>query len=782
LCFKFLVVAGLVCPLVAGAVSNTLNPASKHPFSYCAVTTGKPAPNNQTFVSNVSDVNDLAESACTEFAKNLSQPPTRNFTYTGCSILELHSDYPFEGPISNWASFSTVGRFIEKNEQGQIALDSPQDSRGLLTCGCNGGGPLYVDKDGGNASCYCAANQQWSEQQQKCVNQVDIDKTKLPSCPAVGNPIQPLLGTKREVFNTGMGSGAINLNITFDSAHRAPMADGLPAPMAADVAGFGALWFSSMHKRIAFGAFKLGARAMRGNGHVVSFNGSGGTFSSGTNVNDKLITTPGGYRYTDAAAQTQEIYDTNGLLLTQTHLSCHTLSFSYSTASTPKSVAPEPGHLLQVQDPFGRIMQFEYQLFADSSLARVSKITSPSGQVAVPRYDTKGNLTQFTWADASTRQFVYENAASAWALTGVVDELGKRYASFAYDAQGRAISTEHAGAVHKYSVTYQGAPKMRLIEIYEPENNILYRYYTWELATQPVVTSPTGAQSTWGVASAADQPTLTSTSQPAGSGCAASTANQTFDANGNITSRDDFNNTRACYVQDLTRNLESARVEGLQPTADCASVTTANAALPTGTRKISTQWHPEWRLETRLAEPGRITTRIYNGQPDPFTGTTASCAPADAKLPDGKPIAVLCKEVEQATTDLDGAKGFAATAQSGVALRQTQFTYNQFGQVLTRQDPLGHTTTYAYYLGTTAQHTLGDLQSVTNPKGHVMKYTQYNKAGQLLQSQSPNGVITVNTYDARQRLLSTQVGSQRSTYTYDAAGVTIQLYKPFSQL
>ena len=86
---------------------------------------------------------------------------------------------------------------------------------------------------------------------------------------------------------------------------------------------------------------------------------------------------------------------------------------------------------------------------------------------------------------------------------------------------------------------------------------------------------------------------------------------------------------------------------------------------PRGSRKTSTQWHPDWRLASKVAEPGQDHHQVYNGQPDPFNANAiASCAPASALLPDGKPIAVLCKTVEQATTDADGALGFSATLQA----------------------------------------------------------------------------------------------------------------------
>lgn len=213
----------------------------------------------------------------------------------------------------------------------------------------------------------------------------------------------------------------------------------------------------------------------------------------------------------------------------------------------------------------------------------------------------------------------------------------------------------------------------------------------------------------------------------------------------------------------------------------------SGAALPAGARKVSTAWHSDWRLETRLAEPGRLTTSVYNGQPDPFAGNTlASCAPAGALLPDGKPIAVLCKRVEQATTDANGSLGFTAAVQSGVANRVQQWTYNQYGQVLTAKDPLGNTTTNVYYADTAftgtdpnaVGHTLGDLWTTTNAVGKVTTYTKYDKHGQLIESTDPNGVVTANSYDLRQRLLSTSVGGQTTSYAYDPAGQLLKVTAP----
>ena len=276
------------------------------------------------------------------------------------------------------------------------------------------------------------------------------------------------------------------------------------------------------------------------------------------------------------------------------------------------------------------------------------------------------SLSQITSADGSVRRFVYEFVKpSVLALTGVVDERGLRYSTFGYDAQGRAISTEHAGGVGRYSVAYISAPTVQMTEMYNATADVLHRIYSWVPPQAPVITFPTGASSTMTVATAATQPHIASRSQPAGSGCGASTSAATYDANGNPASADDFNGNRTCHAYDPSRNLETTRVEGLSSTTTCSSVIAPGSALPPGARRVTTQWHPDWRLPVRRVEAKKITSWIYNGQPDPFNGNAVSaCAPGTALLPDGKPIAALCKQVEQATTDVDGNQGSSGAPRS----------------------------------------------------------------------------------------------------------------------
>jgi YD repeat-containing protein len=107
--------------------------------------------------------------------------------------------------------------------------------------------------------------------------------------------------------------------------------------------------------------------------------------------------------------------------------------------------------------------------------------------------------------------------------------------------------------------------------------------------------------------------------------------------------------------------------------------------------------------------------------------------------------------------------------------------YNQYGQMLTHDGPrtdVSDLTTYTYHPATTADVTMADLATMTNAAGKVTNYSKYNRHGQLLQSSDPNGVVTVNTYDLRQRLLSSSVGGQTTGYTYDAAGQLTRMTRP----
>jgi YD repeat-containing protein len=193
-----------------------------------------------------------------------------------------------------------------------------------------------------------------------------------------------------------------------------------------------------------------------------------------------------------------------------------------------------------------------------------------------------------------------------------------------------------------------------------------------------------------------------------------------YDANGNVSQRTDFKGNVTTYIFSSPRNLETSRTEAYgTPRA----------------RTIGTQWHATYRIPTQIDEPGRRTT---------FTHDTAGN--------------VLTKTV------LD-----TATSES----RTWTYTYNAYGKVLTENGPrtdVTDVTTNVYYTCSTGTQ-CGEVNTVTNALGHVTTYNTYNVHGQPLTITDPNGVVTILTYDSRQRLKTRTVGGEQTIFDYWPTGL-----------
>ena len=154
---------------------------------------------------------------------------------------------------------------------------------------------------------------------------------------------------------------------------------------------------------------------------------------------------------TTSGANTLESYafqfaDPMGKVQSVTSASGATINYTYSDINTPLTVAPVPDLIIAVADVFGRSVQFNYE--ASRAGARITRIIDPAGQVITAGYDPNGMLSVLTWPDGTARRFLYELAPGLpWALTGVIDENFRRFSTYAYDHNGRAVQTQLAGGV-----------------------------------------------------------------------------------------------------------------------------------------------------------------------------------------------------------------------------------------------------------------------------------------------------------------------------------------------
>ncbi|WP_188567229.1 RHS repeat protein [Undibacterium terreum] len=401
--------------------------------------------------------------------------------------------------------------------------------------------------------------------------------------------------------------------------------------------------------------------------------------------------------------------------------------------------------LLCVTDSWGRQVQFEYD-----AKSRIAKFYDPANLVYSYEYDgasggcttpdannracAANNLTRITYPDGKTKTYHYNEAAqinggTACAntvqigngfgsllnsLTGITDENGVRYASWTYDCQGLATSSQHAGGVEKVSLAYgtvdSSGKSINTITHYlgTPSNpQTTTRSYNYQLVL--------GVAKNAGI----DQPCVE---------CGPAKA-RTYDGNGNVTSSTDWNGIVTTYGYDLGRNLETSRVE---------------ASGTPQARTVMTSWYTTYRLPLSISEPLLRTTYTYDVSGNVLTKT------------------------EQATTDANGAAGFGATLTGSP--RTWTYTYNNLGQVLTVTGPrtdVTDVTTYTY-------DGSGNLSTVTNALGHVTSLTNYDANGRVGHITEPNGATTDLAYSPRGWLTSRVVTSgntvESTNYDYDGVG------------
>ena len=82
--------------------------------------------------------------------------------------------------------------------------------------------------------------------------------------------------------------------------------------------------------------------------------------------------------------------------------------------------------------------------------SRLSTVTDPASRTYTYGYDTQDRLVTVTYPDTRLRTYVYENDALPFALTGIIDERNLRLSTYTYDADGRATTTERAGAENRF--------------------------------------------------------------------------------------------------------------------------------------------------------------------------------------------------------------------------------------------------------------------------------------------------------------------------------------------
>ena len=441
----------------------------------------------------------------------------------------------------------------------------------------------------------------------------------------------------------------------------------------------GAGWTANCFQKIAVDGNSIVVTEASGRSEAVTCAGIGAcTVDPDSKIS--VEQTASGY-VVNTADNKVEVYDSMGKLLSITDAAGQTMTMGHD---------PISGVLETVTDHFGGVISFTY-----NTDLMVNTMTDPDGNVYNYAYDTNDNLISVTYPDSSIKQYLYEDTNFPNHITGVIDENGNRSRTWSYDSEGRVLYAEKANGHGRVDLTYN-------------------------TDGTTTVTDALGAVNTFTfVESHGVKRTTAISGGQCGSGCSQGQA-QSYDANGFLASRTDFEGNVTNFVNN-SRGLQTSRTEAVGTTEE---------------RTITTEWHAALRLPTKITEGIKETTLTYNSTGQVLTRTVTDTATSNS--------------------------------------RTTTFTYDSNGLLTSVDGPrtdVTDTTTYTY-------DSSGNRLTMTNALSQTTNFTSYDNSGRLLSMTDPNGVVTSMTHDVRGRLKTRTVDGVTTTFDYDNVGNLTKITQP----
>ena len=530
-----------------------------------------------------------------------------------------------------------------------------------------------------------------------------------PTQTCVGHPVMPGTGTKILVESDNAGSRELPLT----RSYRSSVLFG-PASAAGQ-------WYFGWQRELDVGAVtsnfsQAQISVLRDNGEVYIFKSNGAVWQApgtrdtlrGTVDSTGKIT---GWQYTNANTSTVEVYDQKGKLLSVRERNGRATTLTYDAKS----------QLSQVTAPSGRSLTFAYD-----GQGRVITVAAPDGAITKYAYNASGMLSTVTWPDNTTRQYVYEDTHFPTALTGVIDEAGVRYATYAYDDQGRAITSELTAGADRYQFQYQSNG-------------------------QTTVLTPDGGSSVYSFLKQNGVLLPTAVSAPCPL-CGNTALNTSYDTNNNATSKTGYDGSTTTYSYDAL-GRETRRVVGAG-TADAKTTTT--------------EWDPQQWLVTRVAAPNQLEAFSYDAKGNLLSHTVTPTGDASGS----QGFSAAASGDAERTEWTYGANGqvLTATDSKGSTIVGTwTFTYDSNGNLLTLTNPSGQT-------GRIVQYDLaGRVLEAVDTEGLTHKLS-YNARGWLTDRQIGNLKIHYDYDPIGQRIAVTGPEDTSARYVYDAAHRLIEIF------
>ncbi|MFS2048358.1 RHS repeat-associated core domain-containing protein [Variovorax sp. Varisp41] len=419
----------------------------------------------------------------------------------------------------------------------------------------------------------------------------------------------------------------------------------------------------------------------------------------------------GAWSYFRADDDTTLTFDSAGKLQTETNRYGWVTVYTYNSA----------GQLASITNNFGRTLALRY-----NGAGQLITVTTPDTRVVSYTYDGSGRLSSVLYPDGKGRSFVYENSSFLQALTGIIDEAGQRWGTFAYDSAGRATTSSLAGDVAAYQV----------------------RYPSTGLAT---VVDPLGTSRNYSYAATKGKLAVTGGSLPSGEGNS-DASSRVQDANGLITGKTDFSGVLTTTAWDVSRRLP---------------LTVTRASGRPEAQTTTTQWHPTFSLPALITEAGRKTAFTHDTVGNVLTRTVTDTATNKAQT---WRWTYNASQLVQTATEPNGAV--------------TSYTYDPRGNVLTSTNALGHVTSYAYDLAnrvtsqtepnglvTTYTYDARDRLLTQTVGGQQTTTLTYKPYGSVETITLPTGLVLTYTYDPAHRLTGwSNNRGESGSFTLDGMG------------
>ena len=301
----------------------------------------------------------------------------------------------------------------------------------------------------------------------------------------------------------------------------------------------------------------------RGNGTVSVFSRKSGQWQSLYPGQSSLTSNDTGWIFKAVDGSTEE-YDSDGKLISKTSATHQTTLYHYG----------DDGRLQSVTGHYGDTLTYDYD---DSGF--LTTITTPDGDLGYS-YDTEGRLIRVTYPDNRSRQYHYENSQFPYHLTGITDEKNNRFASWAYDSNGKAILSEHSAGADRVSFVYNSDGTTTVTDAAGAERIYHFTVQQGQMRVDHIE----------------------------GDRCATCSSGDiqayTYDSNGFIASKTDWNGNTITYTRD-EQGRELSRTEA-SGTPQARTITTT---WDTTLNRPLAVTEPEQRTEYTYDTEGRLLSR-----------------------------------------------------------------------------------------------------------------------------------------------------------------------------